>query len=153
MSVGQSISEKWNMPARYCCLIHWKVDREATDEWRILYVVQRYYQFTQKFILTNAQKSSKNVSCIIYNRMSLLSLFPSHTYHTHSLRQRQLLMKKYFLVPFIQPVLQICIQQSTSNLSEVTFSNCMNTHWRKEILLFLRICLASPYFKILVISQ
>lgn len=115
------------MPARYCCLIHWKVHSKATDEWHMLYVVHRYHQFNQKFILTNEQKSSKNASCTICNCMSLLSLFPSHTYHTHSLRQIQLLMKKYFLVQSIQPLLQICIQQSTSKLPKVKFPNCMHT--------------------------
>lgn len=115
------------MPARYCCLIHWKVHSKATDEWHILYVVHRYRQFNQKFILTNEQKRSKNASCIICNCMSLLSLFPSHSYHTHSLRQIQLLMKKYFLVQSVQPLLQICIQQSTSKLPEAKFPNCMHT--------------------------
>lgn len=69
--------------------------------------------------------------------MSLLNLFPSHTYHTHSLMQRQLLMKKYILVQSTQPLLQICIQQSISNLPKVKFSNCMHTCWRKETPLFL----------------
>ena len=69
--------------------------------------------------------------------MSLLSLFPSHTYHTHSLRQIQLLMKKYFLIPTTQPLRQICIQQSTSKLPKVKFSNCTHTCWRKETPLFL----------------
>lgn len=77
--------------------------------------------------------------------MSSLSLFPSRTYHTHSVRQRQLLMKKYSLVQSAQPLLPICIQQSTSKLPEVKLSNCRQTHWREETPLFYAI----PCFPIL----